>query len=222
MEINELKEALPNGLDYIIFDACYMASVEVVYELKEKSKYIIGSSVEILADGFPYWLTIPDLLSDKSLEERLTASCESFFNYYNSQSDYYQTGNISLVKTAGLNNLAASCRSLFSGNYIEEKMVDPSEYGLKLQALEYLTSPFGYSFLYDFDSYMSLFDKTSTIDLSSVVMYKNTTVAAYFDAPRTAKPINTYSGLSIYVPQVKNPKMNEWYRRLDWYKAVYE
>lgn len=55
MSIFDLSEALPdNGFDTIIFDACFMASVEVLYELRKKSKYFIASSAEILQTGFPY------------------------------------------------------------------------------------------------------------------------------------------------------------------------
>lgn len=224
MEINDLRDALPGGLDYIVFDACYMASVEVVYALREKSSYIVGSSTEIIGDGFPYSRTIPLLLSSGLLETRLRRVCENFYTYYAShpKGGSYETANISLVKTAGLDNFAASCRPFLFGRYVDEEMVNPSQFGLNLQALEYLTSPVSYSYLYDFRSYMSLFDTQNSVNLSDVVLVKETTPTAFFALPARSMPINTYCGLSIYVPQVRNPKMNDWYRQLDWYKAVYE
>jgi hypothetical protein len=224
MEITELKEALLEGFDYIVFDACYMASVEVAYELRDKADYLIGSSVEILAEGFPYTLTIPTLLSSASLEERLESACESFYNYYatHSGSEAYRTGNISLIKTSGLVDLASACRKVLGDTYMDERMIDPSTYGLNLQALEYLTAPYSYSFLYDFTEYVSVLESGTSLDLSDVVLYKQTTPTAFFDEPNQTKPIHTYSGMSIYVPQVRNPKLNEWYRRLEWYQAVYE
>lgn len=100
--------------------------------------------------------------------------------------------------------------------------IDPSVNGLNLQALEYLTSPFSYSLLYDIADYMALFDTNAKVNTSPLVLYKNTTETAYFAGPKTVKPINTYSGLSIYVPQVRNRKLNEWYRQLSWYRAVYQ
>lgn len=223
MEITELEEALPTGIDFIIFDACYMASVEVAFQLKDKTDYIIGSSAEILAEGFPYAQTIPALLADKELEKRLIDCSDGFYNHYNSQAggDANRTGNISLIRTAGLSELATHCRSILAGHYSEEKMIDPSTSALNLQALEYLTSPYYYSFLYDFEDYISALTEQK-VDLSSVVLYKNTTPTAYFDAIKTIRPIDRYCGLSIYVPQVQHPKMNDWYRRLAWYKAVYE
>lgn len=46
MEIDELAEGLPDHFfDFLLFDACYMASAECVYELKDKAEYIIGSEI---------------------------------------------------------------------------------------------------------------------------------------------------------------------------------
>lgn len=219
MEITELREALPNDMDYIIFDACYMSSVEVVYELRDKANYILGSSTEIMAEGFPYTLTIPELLADNTLENRLINTATSFHNHYNAQSGANQTGNVSLIKTSELDALASACRTIFAGRYTEEQMIDPSKYGLDLQALEYLTSPFQYSLLYDMKDYITALD--ADVD-TKAVSYKATTPNSYFAIPNRSMPINTYSGLSIYVPQKRNPKLNEWYKQLDWYKAVYE
>lgn len=145
----------------------------------------------------------------------------SFYNYYNAQSGAYQTGNISVVRTSDFDKLVTSCRNIFSGRYAEEYMVDPSEYGLDVQALEYLTSPYQYSFLYDLADYVSVLDESNTLDTTSIV-YKDTTPKSFFAQPYRSMPIDTYCGLSIYVPQTKNPKMNEWYKQLKWYKAVYE
>ncbi len=222
MEITELKDALPDRFDYIVFDACYMASVEVVYELRDKADYFIGSSTEIMGDGFPYALTIPSLLSDDSLEKRILGVATSFYNYYNAQSGAFQkTGNISVVKTADLELLAADCRTVLLNRYTEEQMVDPSKYGLNIQALEYLTYPYEYSYLYDLEDFLSALNPEHKMD-STAILYKASTPTAFFVQPYRNMPINTYCGLSVYVPQTKNPKMNEWYKRLAWYGAVYE
>ena len=48
MNIPDLAENLPIKFDFILFDACLMGSVEVVYELKEKANFIISSSTETI------------------------------------------------------------------------------------------------------------------------------------------------------------------------------
>ena len=61
MDISELKDVLRNAphLSFLLFDACFMQSVEVVYELKEHADYIIGSPTEIPAPGAPYQKVVP-------------------------------------------------------------------------------------------------------------------------------------------------------------------
>ena len=43
-------------MDYILFDDCYMSSVEVAHALRHVTDYLIGSTSEIMAYGFPYAL----------------------------------------------------------------------------------------------------------------------------------------------------------------------
>ena len=35
-------------MEYILFDDCYMSSIEVAYELKDVTKYLIGSTSEMM------------------------------------------------------------------------------------------------------------------------------------------------------------------------------
>ena len=38
MDVIELKNALPNNFDFLIFDAYNLPSIEVLYEFKDKAK----------------------------------------------------------------------------------------------------------------------------------------------------------------------------------------
>ena len=59
MDIRKLAIILNNyHFDFILFDACFMASIEVFYELRNTTDYIIASPTEVLATGFPYKDTI--------------------------------------------------------------------------------------------------------------------------------------------------------------------
>ncbi len=80
-EIPTLAEAIRRAgmkMEYILFDDCYMSSVEVAYELKDVADYLIGSTSEIMAEGFPY-TEIGLLLLGKVDYEGI---CESFYQYY--------------------------------------------------------------------------------------------------------------------------------------------
>ena len=55
MDIKEVSQALGvNKYEFILFDACLMANVEIAYELRNNCDYLLFSPTEILADGFPY------------------------------------------------------------------------------------------------------------------------------------------------------------------------
>lgn len=49
--------------DYIFFDACFMQCIEVAYELRHTTKWMIGSPAEIPGPGAPYDRILPALCS---------------------------------------------------------------------------------------------------------------------------------------------------------------
>ncbi len=68
----ELLEGLsPIRFDYIIFDACFMSSVEFLYDFRHATDYIVASPVEILAVGLPYKEIVQTLMSHTNNLSRL-------------------------------------------------------------------------------------------------------------------------------------------------------
>jgi hypothetical protein len=60
----EIIEGLsPIHFDYIIFDACFMSSVEFLYDVRHAADYILASPVEILGCGLPYKEIVENLMS---------------------------------------------------------------------------------------------------------------------------------------------------------------
>ncbi len=56
-EVTALAAGIQNAgvkMDYILFDDCYMSTIEVAYDLKEVTDYLIACPTEIMAYGFPY------------------------------------------------------------------------------------------------------------------------------------------------------------------------
>ena len=217
MEIDELAEALPDHVfDFIMFDACYMASTEVAYALRDKADYILASPTEVLGEGFPYKLIIGNFFTETVYLQQIA---ETFYNYYNQQTGLYQSASVSLIATEQLDNLAAICREIVIGKENTIATLPIQE----LQQLEYL----GYTYhaLYDFDDFISrLATETQYTNylsiLNKVVLYKQTTPnATYFKGQLV---INQFSGLSIYVPQNGLATLNDWYKGMEWYRAVYE
>nr|WP_321522811.1 clostripain-related cysteine peptidase [uncultured Macellibacteroides sp.] len=217
MEIDELAEALPDHVfDFIMFDACYMASTEVAYALRDKADYILASPTEVLGEGFPYKLIIGNFFTETADLQQIA---ETFYNYYNQQTGLYQSASVSLIATEQLDNLAAICREIVIGK--ENAIVAlPIQ---ELQQLEYL----GYTYhaLYDFDDFISRLATEAQYTnylsiLNKVVLYKQTTPNATYAKGQLV--INQFSGLSIYVPQNGLATLNDWYKGMAWYKIVYQ
>ena len=214
MDINDLSKALSkHHFDFVLFDACYMACTEVAYALKGCTDYVIGSPNEILIDGFPYKNIIGHLF-EKDID--MVAIASAFYSYYENNS-----GSVSVVKTSELDELAASCREILHKKTESELFAVPVK---ELQVMELLKSR--YHALYDFDDYISRLAtpeqyQTFKQRLEKAIIYKACTPTLYFDKRGTIA-INKFCGLSIYVPQAELASLNEWYKRLDWYQAVYE
>ncbi len=216
MSVNDLTAALSDyHFDFLLFDACYMASLEVAYALRHCTDYLIASPTEVLADGFPYQLFMQDLFTP---EANVVDIATQFYTYY--QSSY---GTVSVTKTAELADLATAYRVIFQGKSEEELFAVPVQ---ELQIMEYLTG--NIHALYDCADYVRQLATDAQYEefqscLDRAVIYKATTPkSAYAYANGTYLPINRFSGLSIYVPQAELAELNNWYQQLEWYQAVYQ
>ena len=109
MELKDLAAAIPYKLDYILFDACLMATVEVAWELRNVCSFLAVSPCEIPAAGFNYRTLAEHLL--KPEEPDLKAVCQDYFDSYEHDSVYGAT--ITMVDCGRLDRLATVCRDLF-------------------------------------------------------------------------------------------------------------
>ena len=109
MEIKDLAAAIPYKLDYIMFDACLMATVEVAWELRNVCSYLAFSPCEIPAAGFDYRKLAEHLLQPEVPD--LKAVCEDYYDTYKDDNVYGLS--ISMVDCGRLDRLASVCRELF-------------------------------------------------------------------------------------------------------------
>lgn len=110
-ELYEFVDAIPYHLDYVLFDACFMACVEVAWALKDKARYVGFSPTEIMSDGFNYKLLAQRLIG--SSEPDVLAVCEDYFAQYTDPKQLYPYATITLVDTEQLAPLAQVCKTLF-------------------------------------------------------------------------------------------------------------
>ncbi len=89
MEIHSLRwvlEQLPH-MDYIFFDACFMQSVEVAYELRNVTDYTVGSPAEIPGAGAPYHQIMEGLVS-----ANVQQIGQNYFKHYEDIQKQYEEG----------------------------------------------------------------------------------------------------------------------------------
>ena len=210
MEIPDLVDALKHTrFKYIIFDACMMANVESLYDMRNMADYIIASPTEILGAGFPYENFLP-LLFERT-DHKLKEVCEAYMEYYRDTS-----GTIALIDCSKMDALAEAMR----GVYAEAKSVDVSQ----VQAYD----NFLYHLYFDLGDYVKQVATGDTLERFNAALRDVVVYSGYTDTFFTVTgeddayvPIEEYSGLSCYILQEDDcPNTAAAWHDTAWAKAV--
>ncbi|MGM9802621.1 MAG: clostripain-related cysteine peptidase [Muribaculaceae bacterium] len=210
MPIDSLSQAIPDGMmSFIWADACYLGAIEVAYELRNDTRYFVGSPTETMSQGMPYDLNLPCFFESTP---NLTQACVNMYDYYNSMSnEQYRSITICLVDCQKLDAVAQIC-----------KQIDPKNKDIDRQTLQYYNSSKN-RFLFDF---MQTYKQIATSEqyerlqqaYNQAIKYKAATPSFI---GLTIDPAN-YSGLSTYILGSSSDPNNEAaYRNLSWYKYIY-
>ena len=128
IDITDFAEGIKmSGLhfDYILFDDCYMASIEAIYDLRHLTDYVVASPCEMMAAGLPYANIGQHLLGTPDLK----ALCDGFYDFYSSYRMPY--GTLSVVDCREMDNLAALMKRINASHAIDDSEI-PS-----IQRLDY-------------------------------------------------------------------------------------
>ena len=110
INIKSLAQQLPMKFDFILFDACLMAQVEVAYELKDKADFLLASPITIDGKGFAYDSIQSYLLNRPTAD--LKSAADWFYDHYGAPDNSYGA-IISIVDLSQMGQLAAVQRGLF-------------------------------------------------------------------------------------------------------------
>ncbi|SBW06504.1 clostripain-related cysteine peptidase [uncultured Dysgonomonas sp.] len=213
MDITDFANAIPDScFDFIIFEACFMAGIEVAYELKDKTDYILASSAEIVSPGFTeiYKQSAIDYLFESSAN--LKGFAQSAFNYFSSQSGFLNSATLSIIKTSELDALG----NIVKKSYNTDKTFDIGT----IQHFDRYT----YHLFFDFEDYFSSYLETEIqrLELSeainSCIIYKAAT--PLFMDGYNGFEIKRHSGLTTYIEQEQFPYLNTEYQKLKWYRKI--
>lgn len=214
METDELMAGISGHFNFIMFDACFMGAVEVLYGLRDYADYFIASPAEILANGFPYDKIVPWLWGD---EEDLKRVCAEYFNYYNTYPDPNNAGwnsaTVALVKSSELQHLVELTSNIVGENKCVAS-TDVWRYPLSKSSLP--------NVFYDLGDYINTYGDESQQSaykqqLEKTVVFKVATPTFFGQTIPTDK----FSGLSVYIPQTRWDDMNQIYYQLEWARTVY-
>ncbi|MFC4675444.1 clostripain-related cysteine peptidase, partial [Dysgonomonas termitidis] len=212
MALADFASAIPDGaFDYIVFEACFMAGIEVAYQLKDKTAYILASGAEIVSPGFTdvYPQAVNDLFEG---EPGLRAFAGKAFGYFDGQSGFMRSATLSVIKTSELDALAGFIRE----NATPGAAVD-------ISGIQHFDRYPSYRLFFDFGDYYGglLADDQQRQELhrlvGKAVVWKAST--ADFMPGYNGFVIAHHSGLTTYIPQDRFPLLNRAYETLAWSRA---
>ncbi len=112
LDMDELAEVLePYDINSIIFDACYMGSIEVFYELRNSAKYIVASPAEVLSYGMDY-VNITKYLTRNITLEDLRSVAYLSYEYYSKYTGFGQSATFTVVETEYLEDVLTEVKAI--------------------------------------------------------------------------------------------------------------
>lgn len=214
MKITSLAQALDGeDFDFIYFDCCLMASVEVAYQLRTATKAIISSATELPIEGMPYSVNIPAMFEP---ELDLAQIAANTLDFYLGPSAQYNYCSISVVMTEPLQQLAQATAEIMRtgatppANYIRVPYFRRTVPSYTWDMADYIRAlPVDRRLL---DAWNEAFART--------VIYAGATPQSY------GLDMSRHTGLGCFIPSIttdtQGRKSIKWYnhRDLDWHSDV--
>ena len=226
IDITQLSEAIRQAgmhMQYILFDDCYMANVEVAYELRDVTNFLLASTSEVFDEGMPYAKMWSYLATPTPNYSSAISAFKSYLDNYeapegSSPFSVAPTGTLAAIDCRQMDNLAAVMRQVNEHYTLDEALL------LDLQVLDGFDDPL----FYDMGHYVEtlctdpyLLEKFEA-QLTKTVVSKTATSRLYSHIYRIPKfiEVNTFSGLTISDPSY-NAVIQESKKQTAWWKATH-
>lgn len=214
-DIITLAEAITNAgikMEYILFDDCYMSTVEVAYELRNVTDYFIASPTEILKYGMPYHKIGRYMFGNVDYES-ITDAFLSFYENYTTP-----CGTIGVTVCSELEGLVAIMKEINDAY--------PNELASSLLGTVQRMDGYSPVIFFDLSDYVSKLCKDPELlerfeaQLERVIpsKYRKHT-DTYFSNARGETQIKTYTGLTISDPSKHSLASAK--TETSWYKATH-
>ncbi len=198
-------------MEYILFDDCYMSSIEVAYDLKNVTDYLIASPTEVMAYGFPY-AEIGQYLFG---EVNYAGIAEGFLSFYENYS-MMPCGTIGITVCSELDNMATLMKEINLRHQFDEE---------KLSTLQPMDGHTPVIF-FDFADYVSKLCSDAELLEQFYVQLEKTSPSkyclstrSYYSMSRGRVNIDTYSGITISDPSQNSKAKAKM--ETGWYMATH-
>ena len=227
MDILKMARVLKDkgGVDFILFDACVMQTLEVAYELRHTTKYVIGSPAEIPGPGAFYMTMVKALFKRNNYDAEIL---QAYYDYYTTVDTSYGLV-ISSVNTSALPAFAAYMKTVVAAHREELLTAD---YSNTLNYLRASWTNYLYPDAYDAQGIMKV-----VLDAEEFVQWKQE-VAKVVTCQHAARWYSSYnsrlnaiddeqcSGIAMHVPRSVYERsrltLNEYYLKTAWGKDVWK
>ena len=231
MNISELQwvlEHLPH-FDYIFFDACFMQDIEIAYELRHRTDWLIGSPAEIPAPGAPY--------DKRMLKALCTSDIEGIVNAYHDNFPNRRTWMlgevpISAIRSASLESLARATRRYVPTLFADRTNVHTEGFQPHCDyARDWERTPEYLDYSYRFDMKTTMFRLLSEGEFAewetayeAAVPYHPSITSWYANHclhSTIADPVH-YGSVTMFVPldEYNRTGLNENFHQTQWYEAA--
>lgn len=221
-ELAAILEVIPLRFDYLVFDDCFMASIETLYDLRTAVDYVVASPCEIMAAGFPYDRIIPHLFDEEAdLRTQLNEICREFWYFYQYDWDTIsgneQSGCISLAVMSELDALAAEMRRVSSA----------AKQDFERAELQYYKGG-NTKLFYDLGQFVALScGDAGVADAFAAQMERAFPTGQRYHTPNyysayngLLNPISYYTGVTTSEPETTEPYATDC-RQTAWYRATH-
>lgn len=229
MDIPTLRgvlEQLPH-MQYIFFDVCFMQSIEVAYELRKVTDWVVASPAEIPIPGAPYHMIVGGMCSGNVQD-----IIQGYSTYYPVTYDGYHFPGVilSAIQTSELESLAKATSRITNKNYAGQ-----STKTISTEVQRYSSSYSSYTFCFDMNSLMfnistsddynewlEVFDKAVPMKEQGTGSWK----AEFCSRPYIYDALH-FGGVTMFVPEnnyESKAKMEDlhkfqWYKDAGWDKT---
>lgn len=218
----KLLSKLPH-LSFIFCDCCNMMCLEVAYELRNVTDYLIGTPAEIPGVGAPYNTVVPAMFEK-------TTFWKSIVDYYFKQRAGGFDVPLSVIQTNGMENLANATKTVLknSASKIGEGYpntsgliyyyYDSSSHQVFFDANDFILK---YADTNEYNSWKQVLDKTVIYKkMATSWMINKNSWPNYYGNYFTVTE-EKYGGVSMFVPTyIQQTTDNKYIQQMQWYKAA--